>query len=105
MSTTPTWRETVQGHATSLNASWESFLSQQHHHSVTKEIGKQLTADEIQAYPEYPHVHWELPAEKKGRIEVASKRGGPFKIAYEVHGRGPRKIIVSVMLTTRNMQR
>ncbi|KAK3670248.1 hypothetical protein LTR78_009903 [Recurvomyces mirabilis] len=68
-------------------------LSQEHHRRISNEIGKQLSADEVQAYPEYPHVNWDLKAEKKERIDVADGRGGPFKLSYELHGRGPRKIV------------
>lgn len=53
-----------------------------------------LTVEEVQAHPEYPHVHWKLEPDTKGKVEVGKGRGGPFKIAYEIHGGGPRKIIV-----------
>ncbi|KAK3723536.1 hypothetical protein LTR37_001788 [Vermiconidia calcicola] len=52
-----------------------------------------LTAAEVQAHPEYPHINWELKAEQGGKIDVAAGRGGPFELAYELHGHGPRKII------------
>lgn len=54
-----------------------------------------LTAAELQLHPEYPHVHWNMTADKKEKINVAAGRGGPFKIAYELHGHGPRHIIAS----------
>lgn len=54
-----------------------------------------MTAAQLLLHPEYPHVHWDLPADKSGKVSVAKGRGGPFKIAYELHGHGPRKIIVS----------
>ena len=54
-----------------------------------------MTAEEIQAHPEFPHVHWKLKPDKKGTVGVAAGRGGPFKISYELHGNGPRKIVVS----------
>ncbi|KAK4634024.1 Putative aminoacrylate hydrolase RutD [Fulvia fulva] len=54
---------------------------------------KPLTAEEIQRHPEYPHVHWKLKADSKGKIDVAAGRGGPFKLAYELHGHGPTKIV------------
>jgi hypothetical protein len=53
-----------------------------------------LTAAEVMAHPEFPHVHWELKADQKASVEVGRGRGGPFKIAYEIHGHGPSKIIV-----------
>nr|POE88340.1 hypothetical protein CFP56_11569 [Quercus suber] len=95
MSAPTGWMQTIQGHAANLNANWQSYLLQQHHHRINKEIGKQLTADELQAHPEYPHVNWDLTAERKGRVEVAKGRGGPLKISYEVHGRGSKKLVVS----------
>jgi hypothetical protein len=57
--------------------------------------GQPLTAAEVLAHPEYPHVYWDLPADKKGKVDVATGRGGPLKVAYEIHGHGPRKIVVS----------
>ena len=54
-----------------------------------------LTAAEIQAHPEYPHAYWDLKPDQRGELEVAAGRGGPFKLAYEVHGHGPSKILVS----------
>jgi hypothetical protein len=40
-------------------------------------------------------VTWKLKPSLKGKLEVAKGRGGPFKISWEVHGRGDRKIVVS----------
>lgn len=54
---------------------------------------KPLTASEVQQHPEYPHVHWALKPTKADKIDVAAGRGGPFKLAYELHGSGKRKII------------
>ncbi|KXT06086.1 hypothetical protein AC578_1426 [Pseudocercospora eumusae] len=54
---------------------------------------KPLTAAEVLAHPEYPHAHWDLKPDKKGKVDVAKGRGGPFKLAYEIHGHGPSKII------------
>lgn len=66
--------------------------------SLTSPPRPPLTAAEIQAHPEFPHVHWQLKPDKRERIDVAAGRGGPFKIAYEIHGHGPRKIIVSIAI-------
>ncbi|KAI9852656.1 MAG: hypothetical protein M1838_006113 [Thelocarpon superellum] len=44
---------------------------------------------EIVKHPEFPHVTWDLPPAEKGKLAVARGRGGPFNIAYEVHGHGP----------------
>lgn len=54
---------------------------------------KPLTAAEIQAHPEYPHTHWDLKPTSEGKIDVAEGRGGPLKLAYQVHGYGSSKII------------
>lgn len=61
---------------------------------VKAQGGKPLTVKELLAHPEYPHVNWQLLADKEGRIDVAAGRGGPFKLAYELHGHGPSKILV-----------
>ena len=53
-----------------------------------------LTAAEIQEHPEYPHVFGDLKPTQKGKASVAEGRGGPFNIAYEVHGHGARKLVV-----------
>jgi hypothetical protein len=57
-----------------------------------------MTAAELEAHPEFPHVTWDLKPTKKGRIPVAAKRGGPLNISYEVHGNGPRKIVVCFLI-------
>ena len=54
-----------------------------------------LTAQEIVNHPEYPHVIWDLKPEKRATIEVAKDRSGPVKLAYEIHGSGPIKMVVS----------
>lgn len=66
----------------------------EHHHKTSEQIGQQLTAEEVQKHPEFPHVVWDLKADQKDKVEVAKGRGGPLKIAYELHGRGPKKIVV-----------
>jgi hypothetical protein len=53
-----------------------------------------LTAAELMAHPEFPHVRWNLPPHRKGRVPVARGRGGPIRIAYEVHGTGPVRLLV-----------
>lgn len=54
-----------------------------------------LTAAEVEAHPEFPHVTWRLEPAQKGKVPVAAGRGGPLDIAYEVHGHGPVHIVVS----------
>ncbi|MCJ1312495.1 hypothetical protein MMC25_006169 [Agyrium rufum] len=48
-----------------------------------------LPATEVVEHPEFKKLLWNLPPTKKGKIEVAKGRGGPLKIAYEIHGTGP----------------
>ncbi len=56
-----------------------------------------LTAAEIIQHPEFQHVSWNLTPDERGTVLVARGRGGPFKIAYEVHGHGPIHLVVSHM--------
>ena len=53
-----------------------------------------LTAEEIKQHPEYQNVTWDLKPARKGRVSVAHGRGGPFELAYEIHGVGPLKLVV-----------
>jgi len=57
-----------------------------------------LTAEELQKHPEYEHTVWDLKPDQQGKVAVAKDRGGPINIAYEVHGHGDRKIVVSVQI-------
>ncbi|PNS20052.1 Protein STB3 [Sphaceloma murrayae] len=52
-----------------------------------------LTAAELKAHPEYPHITWDLKPAKSGISSVAEGRGGPIDIAWEVHGSGPRHLL------------
>lgn len=54
-----------------------------------------LTPQELQKHPEYEHTIWKLKPSLQGKVAVAKDRGGPFNIAYEVHGHGDRKLVVS----------
>ena len=54
-----------------------------------------LTAKELAKHPEYPHVVWDLKPTSKGSVPVAKGRGGPINISYEIHGHGPRLLVVS----------
>lgn len=56
-----------------------------------------MTVEEIQQHPEYPYTNWPLEAKKKGKLDVAHGRGGPLKIAWEVHGDGPIKLVVCLL--------
>ncbi|KAF2766359.1 alpha/beta-hydrolase [Teratosphaeria nubilosa] len=88
--------EGLKGHLQKFSAQVQNYLpdlNQDHHRRINEEIGPQLSADQIIAHPEYPHVNWELTPASKGKVEVAKVRGGPFNIAYEIHGHGPNKIV------------
>ncbi|WDK21708.1 glycylpeptide N-tetradecanoyltransferase [Colletotrichum graminicola] len=51
------------------------------------------TVEETMKHPSYPSVIWNLEPDRKGKLPVAQGRGGPFNIAWEIHGHGPVKII------------
>jgi hypothetical protein len=59
----------------------------------------QLTAAEIYAHPEFGKVPWEGKPTEEGFVDVAQGRGGPISIAYEIHGTGPNKLVVSGMIS------
>lgn len=52
------------------------------------------SAEETINHPAYPGAVWNLEPHKKGLLPCAKDRGGPVNISWEVHGDGPRKIIV-----------
>jgi hypothetical protein len=55
-----------------------------------------LKAAEIMQHPAYKHLEWKLPPTEADFCTVADgRRGGPFKIWYEVHGIGPKRLVVS----------
>ncbi|CAK4031547.1 alpha beta-hydrolase [Lecanosticta acicola] len=87
------WLGTLRGHVEHTFPNLKQNSRDAHERAHGGQGPRPLTADEIQAHPEYPHVHWDLKPEKREKIDVARGRGGPFKLAYEIHGRGPRKII------------
>jgi len=58
-----------------------------------------LTVEQLQKHPEYEHTIWKLKPDHDGKVPVAKDRGGPINIAYEVHGHGDRKIVVSMRLS------
>ena len=89
--------ETIRGQLGRLSAGVQSYLpdlNQEHHRQISEQIGKQLSAEEVLQHPEYPHVNWDLKPDKRESISVAAGRGGPFKLAYELHGHGAKKIVV-----------
>ncbi|KAK1706351.1 hypothetical protein BDP67DRAFT_622668 [Colletotrichum lupini] len=53
-----------------------------------------LSAEEILRHPAYKTTQWDLKPRLSGFATVAESRpGGPFPMWYEVHGRGPKKIV------------
>lgn len=54
-----------------------------------------LRPAEIIQHPAFENVIYDLQPTKKGFVPVAIGRGGPFNIAYEVHGSGPKHLVVS----------
>ena len=42
---------------------------------------------------------WPLKPAKKGTVAVAKGRGGPLQISYEVHGNGPMKLVVGIIIS------
>lgn len=94
-------RLSMQKLATQLS-NYVPDLDQEHHRRISKEIGEQLSVEEILKHPEFNHVNWDLKPEKREKIEIAKGRGGPFHLAYELHGRGPRKIVVGPVFTNKN---
>ena len=57
-----------------------------------------LTSAEIVEHPAFQEVIWDLKPTTKGKGAVAAGRGGPFDIAYETHGTGPIRTVVSTEL-------
>lgn len=54
-----------------------------------------LTCAELVEHPAFEDVIHNLPPTKKGTSAVATGRGGPFNISYEIHGTGPIHLVVS----------
>ncbi|KAI9803670.1 MAG: hypothetical protein M1833_000582 [Piccolia ochrophora] len=63
-------------------------------------FGAPLSVDEAVKHPEFDSVIWSLQPTEKGRLPVASGRGGPFNVAYEVHGKGPIPLVFIMGLGT-----
>ncbi|KAI2604342.1 alpha/beta-hydrolase [Hypoxylon fragiforme] len=49
---------------------------------------------EVANSPAFPTALWQLEPHQTGLLPVATARGGPFKISWEVHGDGPIKLIL-----------
>lgn len=91
----PTWAENLQEKAQAYGLVKRPSDPRKPHELAHGGQGPPpLTAAEVLAHPEYPHTHWDLKPDQKDKVEVAKGRGGPLKVAYEIHGHGPSKIIV-----------
>jgi hypothetical protein len=55
---------------------------------------KPPTVAEILAHPSYPDTIFKLTPTQSGKLAVAAKRGGPFNIEWEIHGKGDIKLVV-----------
>jgi hypothetical protein len=55
------------------------------------------TVKEILEHPTFPDAIWKLTPTQSGMLPVAAGRGGPFKIKWEVHGKGPIKLVVRLL--------
>lgn len=55
-----------------------------------------LKAEEILKHPLFGRTTLDLAPRLKGKVDVAKDRNGPVHIAYEVHGNGPRHLIVGI---------
>ncbi|KAG9237086.1 Alpha/Beta hydrolase protein [Amylocarpus encephaloides] len=51
------------------------------------------TAAEVLELEAYPDAVWSLSPTQSGKLDVATGRGGPFKIDWEVHGTGDIKLV------------
>ncbi|RFU78735.1 hypothetical protein TARUN_3523 [Trichoderma arundinaceum] len=51
-------------------------------------------AEETLKHPAFPSVIWALEPHRAGKVEAANGRGGPVKIAWEIHGDGPTKLVL-----------
>ncbi|KAL7939715.1 Alpha/Beta hydrolase protein [Trichoderma chlorosporum] len=52
------------------------------------------SAEETFNHPAFSSVIWDLEPHRNDVLEVAKSRGGPVKIAWEIHGDGPIKIVL-----------
>ncbi|OTB02930.1 hypothetical protein M426DRAFT_322175 [Hypoxylon sp. CI-4A] len=52
------------------------------------------SAEDVVKNPAFPTAMWQLEPHQSGVLPVAAGRGGPFNVAWEVHGDGPIKLIL-----------
>ncbi|KAJ4397366.1 glycylpeptide N-tetradecanoyltransferase [Gnomoniopsis smithogilvyi] len=48
---------------------------------------------QVMKHPAFPTADWNLEPTRSGRLPVAQGRGGPLKIAWEIHGSGPVRLV------------
>ena len=77
------------------------FETQPEQETVLTSTRPPLSAAELVKHPEFEHVTWPLKPAKKGKVAIANGRGGPVQIAYEIHGNGPTKLVVSTIISRR----
>lgn len=53
------------------------------------------TLDETENHPAFLGAKWNLIPDRAGKATVAKDRSGPIDIAWQIHGHGPIKIVVS----------
>lgn len=53
-----------------------------------------LTASEVVNHPAYPYIIRTFPPTSKGTVQVPGGWGANCEIVYEIHGTGPKKIVV-----------
>ncbi|KAH6609414.1 hypothetical protein Trco_002760 [Trichoderma cornu-damae] len=51
-------------------------------------------AEDTVKHPAFASVVWALEPHRAGKLEAAKGRGGPIKIAWEIHGDGPTKVVL-----------
>ena len=56
------------------------------------------TVDETLAHRAYEDAVWKFDPVRQGKLSVADGRGGPFNIAWEVHGSGPILVVVRTLI-------
>lgn len=56
---------------------------------------REPSVDETLEHPAYGGAVWALEPHRQGKLAVARGRGGPMDVAWEIHGDGPVKIVVS----------
>ena len=64
--------------------------------TATTTSPKLPSIEETLKHPAYEDTIWNLQPTRGGKLPVAEGRGGPFNMAWEIHGEGPIKVIVRI---------